>query len=175
MTVSDLVWISEARMLSICGLPRSSFQGWNRAGLGLLDSGGAYGLREAVAISLLVAARDQMGVEELVAAWRAFDGSGEADELVRAVRGAEKGDRFDLVVAPVGGSMTVVRNDDELVRAVRDPEVPTAFAVIDVSARLRAVRDSFGRYQKQTKRPQKRRPGRPKAEVTQLHSVDSGA
>ncbi|HEV7481691.1 MAG TPA: hypothetical protein VGO13_01180 [Solirubrobacterales bacterium] len=174
MTVSDLLWISEARMLSICGLPRSTFQGWNRAGLGLVDAGGAYGLREVVAISLLVAARDHMGADELVAAWGAFDRSGEADDLVRAVRKAKKGDRFDLVVAPTSGAMLIVRDDEELVRAVRDPGVPTTFAVIDVSGRLRAVRDSFGRFKKKSKRPQKRRPGRPKAEVTQLHSVDSG-
>jgi hypothetical protein len=174
MTVSDLLWISEARMLSICGLPRSTFQGWNRAGLGLVDAGGAYGLRQVVAISLLVAARDHMGAEELVAAWGEFDRSGAADELLEAVREAEKGDRFDLLVAPTSGAMLVVRDDEELVRALRHPEVPTTFAVIDVSGRLRAVRDSFARFQKTTKRPQKRRPGRPKAEVTQLHSVDSG-
>jgi hypothetical protein len=175
MTVSDLRWISEARMLSICALPRSTFQGWNRNGLGLVDAGGAYGLREVLAVSLLTAARDHMAAEELVAAWGAFEESGQADQLVEAVRGMEKGDRFDLVVAAASGSMTVVRDDGGLVEAVRDPEVPTTFTVIEVGARLRLARDAFGRFQKGSKRPQKRRPGRPRAEVTRLHSVDSGA
>lgn len=175
MTAIDLFWISEARMLGICSLPRSTFQGWNRLGLGLAHPGGAYGLREVLGISLLAAARDHAGAEELVVSWTAFNESGQADELVEAVRGMGKGDRFELVLAPVRGLMTVARDDEQLVRAVRDVETPTAFVVIDVSAKLHAARDDFERFQKTIKRPQTRRPGRPKKDqVAQLHSVDSG-
>lgn len=176
MTASDLFWISESRMLSICGLPRSTFQGWNRLGLGLEDSGGAYGLREVLGVSLLVAGRDHAGAEELVVAWEAFSGSGEADELVGAVREMQGGERFDLFLAPARGLMEVVSSDRELVRAIRGLEIPTSFTVVDVSGRLHAARDDFVRFQKNAKRPQKRRPGRPsKAQVTRLHSVDSEA
>ncbi len=162
-------------MLGICSLPRSTFQGWNRLGLGLAHPGGAYGLREVLGISLLVAARDHAGAEELVVSWIAFSESGEADELVEAVRAMQKGDPFELVLAPARGLMTVARGDEQLVRAVREIEIPTAFAVIDVSARLHAARNDFKRFQKKVKRPQTRRPGRPKGQVAQLHSVDSGA
>lgn len=163
-------------MLGICSLPRSTFQGWNRLGLGLAHPGGAYGLREVLGISLLVAARDHAGAEELVVSWAAFSESGEADELVERVQAMGKGDRVELVLAPARGLMTVVRDDEQLVRAVRDIEIPASFAVIDVSARLRAARDDFERFKKKAKRPQTRRPGRPrKGQVAQLHSVDSGA
>jgi hypothetical protein len=173
MAASDLTWVSESRLLGICSLPRSTFQSWIRSGLNLADEGGAYGLREVIALTLLAAARDHAGVEELIAGWRRLERSGGDVAVIDAARGLQDGARMDLVLDPSGGAFAIARNDVELVEAIRrHRDVPRPLFVVDVAARIRFAVDAFESFAKATPRPVSKRPGRPKREVVSLRAVD---
>lgn len=149
-------------MLSLCELPRSTFQSWIKAGLDIEEPDGAYGLSQVLSVAILVAARKYLGLEELVGAWRAANGSGAANQMLTAARGLGKGDRFDLVVEPAHGSIAIARTNSELVKAVRHPGAPRAVVVLDLAERILLVNASFKRMAGYEPRPVEKRRGRPR-------------
>lgn len=157
-------------MLGLCGLPRSTRQSWERAGLNVGDAGGAYGEGAVLEIALLVIIREHLGLEEMVSAWRDLSNSGAAVELINQARGLRDKDRFDLVLEPDHAGIGVARTNGQLVAAVRHPGAPRPVVVVDIADRMRLVRNSFRRLATHEPRPQVKRPGRPRSKVTQIRS-----
>jgi hypothetical protein len=158
----DILWITEARMLSLCKLARSTFQSWVKAGLDIEDEGGAYGLSKVLAVALLVEARRHLGLEELLGAWWELARSDDLSAILGAARRLEKGERFDLVIEPEHASIALARSDVELVAAVRHPGAPRSVVVVDLSDRTLLVKESFFRLASRAPRPEKKRRGRPR-------------
>jgi hypothetical protein len=164
----DISWISEPRMLGLCGLPRSTRQSWERAGLNVGDAGGAYGEGAVLEIALLVIIREHLGLDEIIGAWRDLTSSGVAAELINHARCLREQDRFDLVLEPEHAGIRVARTNAELVAAVRHPGAPRPVVVVDIAERIRLVRESFRRLATHGSRPQVKRPGRPRSKVTPI-------
>jgi hypothetical protein len=164
----DISWISEPRMLGLCGLPRSTRQSWERAGLDIGDVGGAYGEGAVLEIALLVIIREHLGLEEMVSAWRELSNSGAAADLINQARCLHDKDRFDLILEPDHAGIRAASTNGQLVAAVRHPGAPRPVVVVDIADRIRLVRDSFRRLATHEPRPQVKRPGRPRSKVTQI-------
>lgn len=158
----DIEWVSEARMFSLCELPRSTFQSWVKAGLDIQDSGGAYDLDDVLEIAVLVQARRYLGLDELVGGWRQLTRSGAAKEIVAAARELKEGEQFDLVLEPEHASIVAAGNAEELIDAVRHPGAPRPVVVLAVSEEIQLVKESFARLAKTAPRPTKKRRGRPR-------------
>jgi hypothetical protein len=169
-----IFWISEARMLGLCDLPRSTFQSWLKAGLDLADPGGAYGLAETLEVAVLVQARRHLGLEEMAGAWRSAIRSGRRDEIVRRAVALEEGGRLDLVVQPQHASLAVADTDAELVRAVRHPTAPRPVVVLDVAAPLMLVKEGFEGMATAGSRPSERRRGRPRRQPAEVRTLRTG-
>jgi hypothetical protein len=158
-------------MFSLCELPRSTFQSWVKAGLDIQDPGGAYGLADVLAISILVHARRHLGLEEMVSAWRDLALTGGAGEIIAAARAAEEGERLDLVLEPEHASIAVARSNDELVAAVRHPGAPRPVIVIDLADAIQLVKESFRRLAKTAPRPSEKRRGRPRRQPAGVEAL----
>src|SRR4051794_39550613 len=122
-------WVAEARMLSLCELPRSTFHSWERAGLLVRDPGGAYDERAVVEIALLASLREHFSLEDLVNAWGAHRQAGAVDSFIRRAFELQPGGQYDLVVEPQYAGITVAAEEAELVAAVRHPGAPRAVLV----------------------------------------------
>lgn len=170
----DIAWLNESRMLSVCGLPRSTFQSWGRNGLELANAQGAYGLYEVIGVALLVEMRRYVGVEDLVAVWDDLGAGDSLPALVAKARALQLGDRLDVILEPEHGRATIACGDSELAAAVRHPSAPRPIIVLDVAERVAHVTATFHRLAKNAPRPQEKRPGRPKRDRKQLRLVDSG-
>jgi hypothetical protein len=167
----DIEWVSEARMFSLSGLPRSTFQSWIKAGLDIQDPGGAYSLDDVLEIALLVQARRYLGLEELVSGWRQLTRSGAANAIVAAARGMQQGEQLDLVIEPDHAAIVAARNNEELIAAVRHPGAPRPVVVLTVSEEIQLVKEAFARLAKTAPRPTEKSRGRPRrqgADVTTL-------
>jgi hypothetical protein len=167
-------WISEARMLGLCDLPRSTFQSWLKAGLDLADPGGAYGLAETLEIAVLVHARRHLGLEEMAGAWKSATRSGRREEIVRRAVALEEGDRFDLVIQPQHASLVVAESDAELVRAVRHPTAPRPVVVLDIADSLLLVKEGFEGLATVGSRPSETRRGRPRRQAADVRTLPTG-
>ncbi len=169
----DIEWVSEARMFSLCELPRSTFQSWVKAGFDIQDPGGAYGLDDVLEIALLVQARRYLGLEELAGGWRQLTRSGVAGEIVVAARELKEGEQFDLVLEPEHASIVAAGNNDELIDAVRHPGAPRPVVVLAVSGEIQLIKESFARLAKTAPRPAEKRRGRPRRQSADVAEFPS--
>lgn len=169
----DLLWMTEARMLSICGLPRSTFQSWARSGAIERDPGAAYGEGDVLRIALLGILRDHLPTDTARSAWDDLRVSGLLDDFVTRARTLEEGDRFDLVLEVEHAGVIAAFDDIALIDAVRRPEAPRAVKVVPAAERLRLVRDSFRRQAARGQPPGRRR-GRPPRARPALTPVEGG-
>lgn len=159
--VIDLRWLDEAKVLEILNVARSTFQGWSKAGLVDPDPGGAYGEPEVLELTLLAALRNHFSVQELAKLWRRLRAKGHVTEFVARARGLENLGRYDVVIDPTYGGITVATDDAALVEAVRHPNVPRSIVVIDLAARILLVRGAFDQWAHLSMRPTRRKVGRP--------------
>jgi hypothetical protein len=169
----ELRWIDEAKMLELCGVPRSTFLGWVKSGMVDQDPAGAYTEEEMLEIVLLSGLRDQLSVQDLATLWPQLRAGNRVAEFLGRARSLGPADRFDLVVEPTHGNVTATGTDEELATAVRRPGPPRPVVVLDLASRLLLAREDFSRWARRGKRPQGRRVGRPTrrvAEVTELRS-----
>ncbi|MEX1143143.1 MAG: hypothetical protein WD993_00325 [Thermoleophilaceae bacterium] len=164
--------MSEPRMLGLCGLARSTFQSWVRAGLDINDPGGAYGEGAVLRTALLVQVREHLSLDDMVGAWRDFTASGAATEFLNHARCLREDGRLDLVIEPEHAGMAIARNDEELIAAVRHGNAPRPVIVVDVADRILHVLQSFRRMAKPGARPTERRRGRPRRSQG-LRAIDS--
>jgi hypothetical protein len=158
----SIAWLPESRTLGLCRLSRSTLNSWKKSGLELASERAAYGLSEVIGLALLVAAREYLPPKELVNAWRSFSDSPTGIAAVNAARDLEPGARFDLIVEPEHAGFQVARNETELLEAVSTPMAPRPVVVLDLSARIRQIVDTFHRIANSTKPPSERSPGRPR-------------
>lgn len=175
----DIAWLPESRALALCRLSRSTSNSWKKSGLDLISDRAAYGLTEVIGLALLVTAREYLPPKELVNAWRVFSASPAGAAALNAARNLEAGERFDLVVEPEHAGFLVARSDAELLEAVSTPMAPRPVVVLDVSARIKQVVDTFNRLANRTKPPAERAPGRPRNterdNVRALHGGKGGS
>jgi hypothetical protein len=164
-------WVEEARMLALCGLPRSTFQSWDRSGLFVRDPGGAYSEAAVLEIALLSALREHFSTEDLSRTWKSLRQDGAVERLVAAASRVEANARFDLVLEPQYGGIALARDDSELLTAVRHPAAPRAFLVLSLGERLQLVRQGFDRISTNERRPSERKVGRPAQRVANLRSI----
>lgn len=161
-------------MLAINELPRSTFQGWTKAGLVERDPGGAYTLDTVLEMTLIAALRDHFSVDELTIRWPRLRNDGHVTDFVSRARNLGDGDRYDLAVEVNHGGISVATDDAELARAVRGPGAPRLMVVLEIAGRLRVVRDGFDAWAIAGRRPTKRKVGRPPsrraAEVRELRA-----
>ena len=170
---NDSDWIDESKALEIAGVPRSTFQGWAKAGLVERDAGGAYTEDAVLEFTLLAALRDHLSVQQLGTLWPKLRALGTVADLVGKARALDEGRRLDLVVELAHGGISAARNDEELVAAVRHPGAPRALVVMDVAPRVALARDAFRTWATDARRPTARKPGRPRghlAPVTDLRA-----
>jgi hypothetical protein len=160
-TVEDLHWISEARLLELCGLKRATWRAWAQEGVVEADPGGAYGEDDVLSTLLLKTLRDRLGVKAGSQAWNALKRSGGADSILRRARAPAELDRLDLVIEPDTRLVRVAEDDESLVAAVRFAEEPRTVTVVPVAERLRRGRDGFWVIAERGVRPTERRVGRP--------------
>jgi hypothetical protein len=166
----DKSWITETGMLSLTGLPRSTFSSWTDDGFLQADPGAAYDLEGVLEIALLVEIRKFLG-DHTVPAWNYLRDSDRDAEMVEAAAALERGGRFDLVFEPDHSGIAMARDDESLATAVRHPGAPRPVIVVDVADRLLLVREGFQKSRSTRPRPSTRRAGRPRrrAEVRVLH------
>lgn len=158
----DIAWLPESRTLGLCRLSRSTLNSWKKSGLELTSEHAAYGLSEVIGLALLVAAREYLPPKELVNAWRSFAASPAGVDAVNAARELKPEARFDLVVEPDNAGFQVARSESDLLAAVSTPMAPRPVVVLDLSARIRQVVETFHRIANPTKPPAERSPGRPR-------------
>lgn len=158
----DISWIAETRMLSICGLRRSTLQGWTKAGLLAATQGNAYGEGAVLEAALVAVVRDFYPLDDLAHRWSRLRREGRVDAFINRARQIEPGQRFDLVVEPDLGGITVVGDDTALLAAVRHETVPRAVVVIPLADRMSEVRRAFWDFAITGKQPTERKVGRPK-------------
>jgi len=167
----DLHWVDEARMLDVCELARSTFQGWAKAGLVERDPGGAYGEGAVLEMVLVAALRDHFSVDELSVRWPRLRGAGHVLDFVGRARKLVEGDRYDLVVEPKHGGISVVGDNAELVKAVRHPGAARAVVVLDLAPKVLLVRKSFRGWAISGKRPTVRKVGRPARHSAEIRDL----
>lgn len=165
----DIAWLPESRLLDLCGLSRSTFQSWQRAGLDVGNDQGAYSLDDAIALIVLAAVRDHLAPKDMVGAWRFLLKSGEAADLLAAARLLKRGDRFDLVIEPDLASLKVARSDAELADAVRHPTDPRPVVVLDLAERVYRGCRAFERLGNESPKPRRKAPGRPRSADRKVH------
>jgi hypothetical protein len=171
-TLDDRDWVGEARMLSICGLPRSTLQSWIASGLIASDPGGAYGEAEVLEAAIISALRDHFALEELTRLWIGLRERGSVGAFVARAHELADEDRFDLVIEPTSGRILLALDDAGLVDAVRHPSIPRPIVVIPLREKLIFVRDAFRAFATNDKRPTSRRAGRPPKRRVALRSID---
>jgi hypothetical protein len=171
--LDDLKWVAEARMLELCAIRRSTYQSWVRAGI--LEALSSYGEGDVIEVALVALLRDHFPLNDLAERWRQLRNDGSvAGFLVRA-RQLEDSDRFDLVIEPAFGGITVVADDAALVQAVRHADAPRTVLVLPLAARLRAIRDAYRAFATTAKRPGERKAGRPVHRQAGVESVGRGS
>ena len=168
----DFQWVDEARMLELCGLPRSTFHGWVKSGLVERDPGGAYGEGAVLEIVFIGALRDYFSVDELSLRWPRLRADGRVERFVACARRLRDRGRYDVVVEPQHGAISLAVSNAELIKAVRHPGAPRAVVVIDLAPRMLLARAGCRAWGVTGRRPNKRKVGRPArqpAEVRKLH------
>lgn len=171
----DLSWVGETRVPSLTGVARTTFQSWTRAGIVDQDPGGAYGEGAVLEIALVGALREHFSVDELATRWSRLRSQGDVNRFLARARQLDSSERFDLVVEPELGGISVAADDEALVRAVRHEHAPRAVVVIPMAERLTSVRDSFRGWSTTAKRPTQRKRGRPARRRADLKPVRGGA
>ena len=171
--LQDLQWLDEARMLELCELARSTFHGWARAGLVERDPGGTYGEGAVLELVLIAALRDHFSIDELLVRWPRLRHDGSVEEFVTRARKLRAGGRYDVIVEPKHGGITVAGDDVELVAAVRHPGAPRAVVVIDLAPKLLLALRSFRDWAVTGRRPSQRKVGRPARQSAAIHDLQS--
>jgi hypothetical protein len=148
-------------MLDLCDLPRSTFQGWTRAGLFERDPGGAYGEGAVLELVLIACLRHYFSVDELSIRWPRLRQEGRVLAFVSRARELHEGNRYDVVIEPKHGGISLAGDDAELVKAVRHPGAPRPVVVVDLAPKMLLARDSFRASAPTGRRPSERKVGRP--------------
>ncbi len=164
--------------MELLGVSRSTFRHWRSLGLVSEGPGGTYDEGAAIDAVLLATLRDQLGMENAAKVWRELKRSGEGEQLVTRARKLDlkrRDERFDLVIEPSAGIVSLATDDASLVAAVRDPEDPRPVTIVPLASRLRRVRRGFNTYGDHGPQPQERVSGRPQKSgtVTRLHGRSS--
>jgi hypothetical protein len=166
-----ILWVAEARMLSICGVSRTIFAGWVKAGLIVRDDGGAYDLATTLKVVLLANLREVFALDDLKGVWKSLEDEGVVAAVLEHATELSPGDRLDLVVDPDGGGVTVALTDQQLLAAVRPGARPRTVTVRPLAEELQYARRAFERFASSARRPTSRKAGRPpgrKGEVREL-------
>lgn len=158
----DLAWLPEAKILKVCGLPRSTLQSWGRSGLSLAEEP-AYDLKALLTLVLLAETREFFSPKEMVGAWRDLVQTGAEDEIVERARRLSKGDCLDLIIDVTYGSLAVAQSDSELAAEVRGMKKPRPLVVIDASEPVYRAVKYFADHANRTSRPKQKGPGRPRS------------
>jgi hypothetical protein len=169
--MKEETWVEESRMLTLCALPRSTFQSWDRSGLVARDPGGAYTESAVIELGLLSALREHFSSEELARTWKALREEGAVDVFVSAALALGVDDRFDLILEPHHGGVALAMDDAELLAAVRHPMAPRSVLVLSLAEKLQLIRQGFSRFCTDARRPLERKVGRPARRVANLRSI----
>jgi hypothetical protein len=169
-------WITESRLLELCGLSRAQLNSWIKSGLDLEKAGAraAYGLYELVKILLLAKLRAHLSPKQMIGVWAELAKGGRDAEIVAAARALKPGERFDLVVDLRFSTFDVALSEKELLNAVRHPTDPRPVLVLDVADSVRLVVAAFHREANATRPPAARGPGRPRSAARNVVPMRGG-
>lgn len=156
-----LLWMPEARIASLCRVPRSTWQSWTTEGLIQPSVQGAYDEEGAITAVIVSSLRNQLGLGDAVKAWRALVADGSAERFIAHARGFREGERFDLVIEPDTAGVSLAGDDAALARAVRHPESPRPVIVVSLESELNRVISGFRTLANRGRRPAAKRAGRP--------------
>jgi hypothetical protein len=158
----------EPRLVALVDVPRSTFRHWRKLEVVVEGPGGTFDEGDVIAVTLLAALRDHLGMEEAATVWAALQRQGKSGDLITRARKLEldADERFDLVVEKDTGIVQLATDDTSLVEAVRHPEHPRTVRVIPLADRLRHVRQGFYNLADQGPRPPERATGRPAKSAT---------
>lgn len=133
--------INEVRLGEIVRVPRTTLQSWR--GEDLLRVAGTYGDREVFEAILLDIVRASYSLRETKPLWRRLGGDGLIAEFVDRCRSLDDAGRLDLVVEMAVGRVTICRDDESLIAAVRRSDATRTITVTALGDRVREARDAF--------------------------------
>jgi hypothetical protein len=169
-----LFWISEARLLELCRVKRTTWRAWDSEGLVERDDGGAYSEADALSVVLILALRNVLSAQDTAAAWRDMQRRGADSEVIATTATLGDESHLDLIVEPESRVVRYAATDEALIKAVRFLDDPRSVIVVSVAGKLRRVRDGFRVLKEESARPTERRVGRPTriaADVLPLRQV----
>lgn len=155
-------WVTEARLLMLVDLARSTYQSWLRDGLLDLPASGVFEERDVLEVLLAAVLRELFPLAEVRSLWRSLLREGivrDFLELALSIQGNE--DRLDLVVEPATGRLSLASNPASLLAAVRDDHRALQVQVVPLATRIAVAREGFGRFSSPDPLPAVRR-GRPR-------------
>ena len=154
-------WVTETRMVQLCGVARSTWQSWVREALFTVPAASAFQLADCLEVLLASVVREHFSLTETRSIWEGLRKSGEVTRLVEAAEAVVPDDsvRFDLVIDPAFGEVSLATDDASLASAILT-ERPRLVQVVPLSERIRALKAGFERIASDDPLPTLRR-GRP--------------
>ncbi|HEY6762729.1 MAG TPA: hypothetical protein VI318_24720 [Baekduia sp.] len=154
-------WIAEPKVLELAGVNRSTLQNWVRVGLLPSDSGPGWALEEVMELCLVAELRDRLPLDDLALRWSRMRNDGTVAAIVGTAVAVE-GDRFDLVLRTVEGTVTAATTADELAAQVRFPGAPEPVVVLALAPAVNRVKRVYFAWEEtDAPPPTERRAGRP--------------
>ena len=147
-------WVSEADLLRIARVARSTRRHWARKQLVTDPGNGRYRERdvvETVVLDLLVRAT---GFADAALAWGQHGGA-VLDSILSA--STTPGEQLDLVVSVELADLSLARTDSEVGSTARGGGQPRAFLVVPLAAALAEARSAFWTFAGRSRAPTDRR------------------
>lgn len=158
-----LLWVPETRLVSLVGIPRSTYQSWEQEGLLTRSATGAYAESDVIETIVIAAIRAQLPLAATGNAMRQMRASGAVADLVDRARALQADELFDLVIDPHRATVVVCDDTRSLVAAVHDQHVARTVTVVPLARTLSDAIVAFRNHAQRGRPPTTRARGRPRA------------